>query len=612
MRRTPSTPAALRFLALCATAFATLLAARAQDPFRVKTDLPYAANADVAAGLLEDGDRLGTSLLRLEGFPLVGGPVLAAGLRGRDDGARVNTGAVALSALQPDGTLDRLGLLDAALLPTLGEDHSFGNALASPGDLDGDGVPELLVGAPFDSVLGQADVGAVYVIFLDSAAGFRRAVRLTNGDGGLPVTAIAPASRFGTAVAAIDDLDGDGRREVLVGAPYDQSGGTLTGGALYVLFLNADGTLRTGRKVDPVTDPILAPRIADGDFFGCALAHLGPFGGAGNGVTAVGAYGADGTGRVHLLRFTDGGFVNRNVEIGPFSAALSGELEPADAFGFALANAGDLDGDGLPELAVTAPGDDDADDGISDRGAAWILHLDALGAVRERAKISATRGGFESAVQPADFFGSAIAAAGDLDGDGLPDLLIGARNATRAGVNTGTFHFVTSRYCRPAGALTVDYPMAGEVRLSWDPVPLGLGYLLQFRPAGTLPWFFDTLTTGTVWGNDTLDPGETYDWRVFSACGDRTFSNASSSAAFTVPLPRSGGLALAGADRIRLPADFAAGETLSCHTVDGRLLGTAVPGPGPALWTLPAAWRGPALRFVRRGSGDALALPPSR
>ena len=103
-------------------------------------------------------------------------------------------------------------------------------------------------------------------------------------------------------------------------------------------------------------------------------------------------------------------------------------------FGQAVARVGDLDGDGTPELAVAATRDDD---GSPDVGAVWILFLRPDGTVRAHQKISATAGGFGGALESGDGFGSTLVGPGDLDGDGVPDLIVGAGGDDDGGPDRG-------------------------------------------------------------------------------------------------------------------------------------------------------------------------------
>lgn len=97
--------------------------------------------------------------------------------------------------------------------------------------------------------------------------------------------------------------------------------------------------------------------------------------------------------------------------------------EPAALFDASLAALGDLDGDGHQDLAVGHPGDDD---GGTNQGAVWVLFLDSNGTVAFEQKISETQGGLGSVLDASDSFGQSLAALGDLNGNGTPDLAVGA------------------------------------------------------------------------------------------------------------------------------------------------------------------------------------------
>ena len=95
---------------------------------------------------------------------------------------------------------------------------------------------------------------------------------------------------------------------------------------------------------------------------------------------------------------------------------------------------GDLDGDGVGDLAVGARWDDD---GGSGRGAVWILHLDTDGTVKSHRKISSTQGGFTGTLDDFDGFGADVATLGDLSGDGVGDLAVAAQGDDDGGTNPG-------------------------------------------------------------------------------------------------------------------------------------------------------------------------------
>lgn len=105
------------------------------------------------------------------------------------------------------------------------------------------------------------------------------------------------------------------------------------------------------------------------------------------------------------------------------SVQLPAAPEFLDGFGASVAVVGDVDGNGVVDVAVGVPADND---GGTDRGAVYVLLLDGSGSVVSAAKISAVSGNFAGTLDDYDAFGSAVAALGDIDTDGVPDLAVGA------------------------------------------------------------------------------------------------------------------------------------------------------------------------------------------
>lgn len=265
-------------------------------------------------------------------------------------------------------------------------------------------------------------------------------VKINESNGGFN-EALNAEDWFGNSVTGIGDLDGDGILDVAVGAMQDDENG-FNKGAIYILFLNSDGSVKSSQKIaqglggfDVVLD--------NSDIFGVSVSHLGDMNGDGKIEIAVGAeYDGDGGsyhGAVYILSLNTDGSVFSYQKISSLQGGFNGVLGVWDVFGSAVESLGDLDGDGIVDIAVGARRDDD---GGTERGAIWILFLNHDFTVKSYQKISSIAGNFLGSLSNGDYFGSAIANLGDLNGDGIIDIAAGAYRDNDGGSNTGAIYIL--------------------------------------------------------------------------------------------------------------------------------------------------------------------------
>jgi hypothetical protein len=377
---------------------------------------------------------------------LFGFPVATAGDVNRDgysdlvigapffDNGQTDEGAAFLYVGVPHLVLhhDKISQTSGGFGGTLAFSDHFGEEVAQIGDVDGDGVIDLAVGAP--SFAG-GNQGSVWIVFLEADGSVKGEQEINDNTGGF-IGPLDGDDAFGAAIATAGDLDGDGVPDLIVGAPLHDEGGADRG-AIWFLYLNADGTVKDEQEISSFTGGF-GGTLEDGDAFGGSIAVLGHLAGGSQLAVAVGADGDDDgdneAGAVWILFLDSSEFVSSESKIG--SNDFGETPDAGDRFGRGVVSLGDLDGSGgsAGTLAVSSSGDDSAG---ADAGAFWVLFLTSSGTVSSWRKITEGFGGFGGDLSAGDAFGSRMANLGPLDGIGAVNLAVSSSGDDHAGSAAG-------------------------------------------------------------------------------------------------------------------------------------------------------------------------------
>jgi hypothetical protein len=299
------------------------------------------------------------------------------------------------------------GISSVAYATFIGEDPNdeAGYALAGVPDVTGDGVDDLLIGAPYAEI-SQTDGGITYLV--------------SGGTAGTNDLSTATASFYGdmnelstitTGIAGLGDLDADGVGDFIIGG-YRDSDAALEAGSAYVFL----GGSLSGQIALDDADWVLHGETSY-DWAGISVALAGDVSGDGAPDFAIGAPYRDdsgsGSGTTYLYFSTPSSTSLANAD-----AELQGDATSASS-GLNVESAGDVNGDGTADLLIAGPYDDR---GGTDAGRVWIVHGPISSGTASLSTADTTLTGSTSA----DYLGSSIAGAGDTDGDGLDDVLVGA------------------------------------------------------------------------------------------------------------------------------------------------------------------------------------------
>jgi hypothetical protein len=259
------------------------------------------------------------------------------------------------------------------------ESENFGLLVSGEGDFNGDGFDDLVISAPYADPNGNISAGTAYVVF-GSEEGIPANLRASDLDGsnGFAIPGLAALNRSGRSSAIVGDMNGDGLDDLIIGAPYASTQGDNVGEA-YVIFgstspFQASFDLATLNGSNGFT---LYPLISQTpNTLSSGIEPDTSEGGLGRSVNSAGDINGDGLEDIII----GSPFVNSNAPragasyvvfgtTSPFPAtldlstlngsngfALTGPPQPDSRFGRAVSTAGDFNGDGFDDLIIGAPG----------------------------------------------------------------------------------------------------------------------------------------------------------------------------------------------------------------------------------------------------------------
>ncbi len=349
-----------------------------------------------------------------------------------------------------------------------------GDAVSSAGDINGDGIEDLIIGA-YTAGAGTSQTGRSYVVFGRSTASegaFNATLSLSSLDGsnGFRLDGAVSSDRSGNAVSHAGDVNGDGIDDLVIGARQAGPNG-FASGSTFVVFGRDTQTNGNFPAVVSLagldgSDGFRIDGVNSNDFSGASVSTAGDINGDGADDLIIGAPGADfngsNSGSSYLV------FGRQTQTSGNFPAVLpladlngsngvrfNGESS-LDESGSSVSAAGDFNGDGFDDLIIGAPY---ADSNGNNSGSSYIVFGGGFFAASVNlSDLNSLRGIEITGGSSDDFLGLSVRAAGDMNGDGLHDVVIGAPNAGELSPGPGRSYVVFGDDQLPVGnfSLTLD------------------------------------------------------------------------------------------------------------------------------------------------------------
>ena len=362
---------------------------------------------------------------------------------GKSDNASVNLSTVANS-------------LGGFVINGQASNDDSGYSVAAAGDTNGDGYSDLIIGA----YSANNSTGQSYLVFGKTNAATINLINVANGSGGYVINGQLRGDKSGYSVASAGDVNGDGYADIIIGAPNasNVAGESNVVGASYVIFggappasslaLNnvANGT--GGFVIYSLSTPNL--NGSSNDKSGYSVASAGDVNGDGYADIIIGAPDANNNKGASYVIFGKKQISALNlsaVAAGTGGFVVTGQNN-GDKSGSSVSFAGDINGDGLSDFIISSP---DANNKI---GKTYVVFGKTDSSAVDLNKVAAGSGGFALyGENVGDMSGQSVATAGDINGDGYADLIVGAPGAGKSYVLLGSASNIKGTFIQSSGAV---------------------------------------------------------------------------------------------------------------------------------------------------------------